>query len=276
MARISNVAQASQWSLGVFCWKDSRASLVHLRWSVGVLWGVCKPTVEYHLQARGVNTCSHQQLKVSENSMVMAALLVCLLVHSICFLLAVRKVVLLFAVRVLRLWAPSSPAACCGWKHISSWTLHSSSCHIQRPAHISLMAIDLSQNDSHQTPRCFGKQCALTCAVRRCTAPRAVFLTVPRDVAYQHPSVQTRVLDHWAVSPAAASRYCRVRGYARVTAGNGCRWQSGKEKVFLFHYIRSSYRCHSVIALYIFSFPDINTSCEKTCLFKACKRDLHV
>lgn len=102
MARISNVAQASQWSLGVFCWKDSRASLVHLRWSVGVLCCVCKPTVEYHLQARGVNTCSHQQLKVSENSLVMAALLVCLLVHSICFLPAVRKVVFLFAVRVLR------------------------------------------------------------------------------------------------------------------------------------------------------------------------------
>lgn len=183
----------------------------------------------------------------------MAALLLRLLVHSICFLLAVTKAcVFLFAIAVcvLRVWAPSGPTACCGWKHISSCTLHSSSYHIQGPAHISLMAIDLSQNASHQKPCCFGNQCALTGAVRWCTAPRAVFLTVPRDVAYQHPSVQTRVLDRWAVSKGAASRYCRVRGYARVTAGNGCRQQSGKQKVFLFNFYQVQLQmpqCHCCV-----------------------------
>lgn len=167
-----------------------------------------------------------------------------LLIHSICFLLAVTKACVFFAAAVCVLRAPSSSVVYCGWKHISSCTLHSNSYHMQKPAHVSLMAINHSQNDSHWKLCCFGDQCALTGAVWWRTTPRAVFPTVPCDIANQRPSVQTRVLDHWAVSPAAASWYCCVRGYARITAGNGCRQQSGKGKGV--NFIRSSCRYHSV------------------------------
>lgn len=63
---------------------------------------------------------------------------------------------------------------------------------------------------------------ALTGAVRRGSAPCAVFLTVAAAVAHQHPSRQAGVLDHRGERQAAGSRKHCVGGYAGVAAGDGC------------------------------------------------------
>lgn len=57
-----------------------------------------------------------------------------------------------------------------------------------------------------------------------------------------------------------------------VCRGHRRKWLQAVRKREGVNFIRSSYRCHSVTALYILPFPNITSSCEKRCSSKTCKR----
>lgn len=209
----------------------------------------CKPTVERHLQPGVVNTCSHMQEEVSENTLVMALLTILFTYPFHLLFASCNKARAFLTVNfcVWRPWAPSSHRYCCSWRSNSLCTLHNCSYYMQRPACLISDTVDFSHKDTHRKSRGFAHKHALTGAVWWRTAPRAVLLTVPRHIAYQHPSMQTRVLNHWAISPAVASRYCCVGGNSRVTAGNGCRRTVRRREDVDF--TRSTYRFHNVASM---------------------------
>lgn len=67
---------------------------------------------------------------------------------------------------------------------------------------------------------------------------------------------------------------CPILPRSGVCQGHRSKWlQATVRKRGGVNFIRSSYRCHSVTIL---PFPDINSSFEKRCSLKTCKRDLLV